>query len=231
MILSREPSRTRIRIRSLRTVLVLAVAVLLLAACGVAEEPAGPDLPETDPPAVEEPVDDEPDVPEDPAVEDPDTPVSDRDCSAQGTTVTPVEVDGMPAEVAAARDFLIDAAVRCDEQLLFTAIEESSMFTFSFGDDTDVIGYWWDLEEAGEEPFLRLAQVLSTTPALADGGELYVWPQVATGRSEHTTEDAWAELTWMSDADMEASQTGEGYVGWRAGISLDGEWRYFLAGD
>jgi hypothetical protein len=30
---------------------------------------------------------------------------------------------------------------------------------------------------------------------------------------------------------MEASQTGEGYVGWRAGISLDGQWRYFLAGD
>jgi hypothetical protein len=150
------------------------------------------------------------------------------DCSAQGASITVRPIPGMPAEVAAARDFLLDAALRCDEQLLFTATEESDMFTFSFGDDTDPIGYWWQLEAAGEKPFLRLAQVLGTTPALSAGGDVYVWPRVTTGRPEDTTAEAWAELTWLP-ADHRV--TGDGYLDWRAGISPDGQWRFFVAGD
>ena len=157
---------------------------------------------------------------------DPDDP----DCSAHGESVTVRDAGDVPAEVVAARDFLIDAALRCDEQLLMTAIEESGQFTYSFADEGDAIGYWWDLEEAGEAPFLRLAQVLATTPAIADGGEVVVFPRVTTGRAEDTTDEAWAELDWVDDLDAVAG-TGEGYLGWRAGISLDGEWRFFVSGD
>lgn len=186
-------------------------------------DPAGPADTEPEPTPA-----DGPSAPEDPEPAPAGDP--DLDCSAQGADLATRPVDGMPAEVAALRDFLLDAAIRCDEQLLFTATEESDQFAFSFGDETDPIGYWWELEEAGDAPFLRLAQVLSTTPALSAGGDVWVWPQVTTGRPEHTTEAAWAELTWLEDpAAMRAS--GDGYLDWRVGISVDGQWRFFVAGD
>jgi hypothetical protein len=130
--------------------------------------------------------------------------------------------------VAALRDLLLDAARRCDEQLLFTAVEESSSFSFSFGDGTDPIGYWWELEAAGERPFLRLVQVLSTAPGLTAGGEMYVWPQVATGRPGHTTEEAWAKADLARRPGHPGHRRGLPRL---AGISPHGEWRFFVAGD
>jgi hypothetical protein len=239
--------RTRSRSRRPATAVVVAFA-LLSAACGGTEtevsiEPAADetDLVEEEPASAPAEAEEAPEVTDgEPADADgapaegvdagAPAPASDAaaDCSAQGASITVRPIAGMPAEVAAARDLLLDAALRCDEQLLFTATEESDMFTFSFGDDTDPIGYWWNLEEAGEEPFLRLAQVLGTTPALSAGGDVYVWPRVTTGRPEDTTAEAWAELTWLP-ADHRV--TGDGYLDWRAGISSDGQWRFFVSGD
>ncbi len=201
-------------------------AALVLAACGqdATDEPeATPEVPAEEPAADPEP------EPEPEPVEEESEP--EGDCSASGAAIVAPDLTDVPAEVIAVRDLLLDAALRCDEQLLFTAIEESGMFTYSFGDEGDAIGYWWGLEEAGEEPFLHLARVLGTTPALADGGEIWVWPQVTTGRPENTTPEAWAELDWMSDAEIEASQSEAGYLHWRTGITTDGEWRFFVAGD
>jgi hypothetical protein len=177
---------------------------------------------QADEPAADEAADDaEPTVIEGPPGED---------CSGQGNRVELAPAPELPAAVAAQREFLIDAALRCDEQLLYTATEESDQFSAAFDTEVDLIGLLWELEEAGEEPFLRLAQVLATTPALAAGGETYVWPQVTTGRPEDTTDAAWDELTWIDDIEAARSQ-GDGYLGWRAGISTDGQWRFFVQGD
>jgi len=208
------------------TVLAIGLAVLV-AACSNGEEP--PAAVEELPPPVEQPVEETP--AEEPEEEGPVEGPIGEDCSAQGAQIDIPTLTDLPAEVVAARDFLIDAALRCDEQLLFTAIEESDLFTYSFGGGDDAIGYWWDLEEAGEEPFLRLVQVLATTPAIAEGGEVVVWPRVTTGRSEDTTAEAWAELTWLTDAEIAAHQGETGYLDWRAGISIDGQWRFFVRGD
>lgn len=153
------------------------------------------------------------------------------DCSAQGAEASAAADDDLPAEVAALRDTLVDAARRCDEQALRTAIDASEMFTYSFGGDGDAIAYWRELEEAGQEPYLRLVQVLGTTPAVADGGGIVVWPQVTTGRPEDTTQTAWEELHWLSAEELAASRGETGYLGWRVGISMDGQWRFFVAGD
>jgi hypothetical protein len=213
------------RTRSRRAVVAATLALaLLLAACGteVTVEPAA------DPgDAVETPIAPAEPEPAEPELAEP-APGEAVDCSAQGATISARPVTGMPAEAAAARDLLLDAALRCDEQLLVTAIEESSRFTFSFGDDTDPLGYWWAMEAAGEEPFLRLAQVLGTTPAVSAGGEVWVFPRVTTGRAEDTTAEAWAELSWLDPAHRGG---GDGYLGWRVGISPDGEWRFFVVGD
>ncbi len=176
---------------------------------------------QADEPAADDQAEAEPIVIEGPAGED---------CSGQGNRVELAPAPDLPEAVAAQRAFLIEAALRCDEQLLYTATEESDQFTAAFDTEVDLIGLLWELEEAGEEPFLRLAQVLAATPALAESGETYVWPQVTTGRPEHTTDEAWAELTWIEDLEAARSQ-GDGYLGWRAGISEDGQWRFFVQGD
>jgi hypothetical protein len=236
------PSRSRFRV----LLAALASLSLVLAACGGDTTPTAAD-------PVPAPADDAPDEDAAPAPGDettesgeaapepeaepapapapePEPASGDGDCSAQGEQVTMAPAPDLPDEVAALREFLMDAALRCDEQLLFTAIEESEQFTYSFGAEGDAIGHWWQLEEAGEEPFLRLAQVLATTTALADGDEVYVWPRVTTGRAQDTTDEAWAEVTWMEQPEQTAQDSG-GYLGWRVGISNDGEWRFFVAGD
>lgn len=177
--------------------------------------------------------DDTTDEPSDDAdAEDDDPAAAEGDCSASGTTPADVvAVTDMPSEVADLRDFLADAALRCDEQLLFTAIEESEMFTYSFGDDGDAIGFWWELEAAGDEPYRRIVDVLSTTPALDADAGLWVWPAVATGQDGTDAPELLAELEPWSDPAALEDLDGSGYLGWRIGISTDGEWRYFVAGD
>lgn len=211
--------------------LVLGIAVVAGCSSNVTPEPpVGDDEPVAGTPADEPAADDEPSQaqPEVPA-DVPTEPVG--DCSAAGASITAPELSDMPDDVVAMRDFLLDAALRCDEQLLQTAINESDMFTYSFGDEGDALGYWWRLEEDGDEPFLRLAQVLATTPAVADGGEVVVWPQVTTGRPENTTDDAWSELAWLTAEEIEAYRGEVGYLGYRVGVSTDGQWRFFVAGD
>jgi hypothetical protein len=156
----------------------------------------------------------------------------DNDCSASGHRVTLAPAPDLPEEVAVLRVFLIDAALRCDEQLLQTAIDESDAFNASFGGDEDALGLWWSLEAAGEEPFLRIAEVLATTPGLVEGGDgpIHVWPRVSAGGPEDTTGAAWSEVTWVEDVAAARAQ-GDGYLDWRAGISDDGQWRYFVRGD
>jgi len=155
-----------------------------------------------------------------------------NDCSASGQQVTLAPAPGLPAEVAALRVFLIDAALRCDEQLLRTAMDESDAFNASFGGEVDALGLWWELEEAGEQPFLRMAEVLATTPGVVEGSEgpIHVWPRVSSGEPEDTTEAAWSEVTWVEDLAVAKAQ-GDGYLDWRVGISDDGQWRYFVRGD
>lgn len=207
-----------------------AVGLLLtLSACttseGNATDPGG-DTPPPSTPGQTEPAPKpapEPDVRSAPAGAD--------DCSASGQSVTVLPAPDLDDTVRQARDFLIDAALRCDESMLQTAIDESSMFSFSFGGDTDPLGYWWDLEAAGDQPFLRLAQVLSTTPALAEGGDIVVFPRVTTGRPEDTTDEAIAELFWIDEQRRETILGDSGYLDWRVGIALNGEWRFFVAGD
>ena len=155
-----------------------------------------------------------------------------NDCSASGHQLALSPAPDLPDEVAALRVFLVDAALRCDEQLLRTAMDESNGFSASFDDEVDALGLWWTLEEAGEQPFLRLAEVLATTPGVVEGGDgpIHVWPRVSTGAPEDTTEVAWSEVTWVDDLAAAKAQ-GDGYLDWRAGISDDGQWRYFVRGD
>lgn len=216
------------RIHTPKLAAVLLAVALAMTACaaddtGTGDEPSTGDVTEPAPDPEPEPDPDEPDVRS--------APEGAADCSASGQSVTVLPAPGLDEAAIQMRDFLIDAALRCDESMLQTAIDESSQFSFSFGGDTDALGFWWDLEAAGDEPFLRLAQVLATTPALADGGDVVVFPRVTTGRPEDTTDEAIDELIWIDPQQRDTILGDTGYLDWRAGISRDGEWRFFVRGD
>ncbi len=99
----------------------------------------------------------------------------------------------------------------------------------ALAEDHEVAGA---VEPVGEQPFLRIAEVLATTPGVVQGsdGPIHVWPRVSTGAPEDTTEAAWSEVTWIEDL-AAAKVQGDGYLDWRAVVAEDGQWRYFLRGD
>lgn len=152
------------------------------------------------------------------------------DCSAAG-----LPADGgfgmLGDEARATAAFLLDAAVRCDEQLLFTAATESDT-TFFFGSAT-FDGVFGLPEDADQDPapWEALARLLNgTTPVEADG--VWAWPAAF---SADAGASAWQELVdsgLYSQAQVEQLRSApDGYLGWRVGIDSDGTWLFFTAGD
>lgn len=159
-------------------------------------------------------------------------PTAGGDCSAAG--MAGGEVGQVPDDARATAEFLLDAALRCDEQLLATAASESNT-TLSFGDvDPDE---FFGLPDEDDE-YAIIVTLLTELPHAAEADDnqpgIFVWPRVATG-DWADADEAWQEvvdaglLTPQQADEMRAA--GSGYLGWRIGIRGDGNWMYFVAGD
>jgi hypothetical protein len=108
-------------------------------------------------------------------------------------------------------------------------------FTASFGggDPSDL---WTRQEENGEQPMYQLMRILDMPHGIVDLGDqlMYVWPSAAA------FDGPWDE---MPDADKEPLRAlydeedfadfaaFGGYIGYRIGITADGDWSFFVAGD
>lgn len=242
----------------MRTTHLLAIATAVaLAACGAAaDDPT--DLTGAEPTSsTEQPseapaddVADEPDEPDDEPSEEPtnepedtgtDEPAPDEgdadatpgtDCSAAGVG-DEVRGDDLPADTRAMADFLLDAAVRCDEPLLRTAATESDT-SFLFGNAT--VGEVFVLpepEDADPTAWSALARLLhGTTPTLGADGEVWTWPAAAAADADDAD---WQELVdsgLYKEAEVtELRAAPDGYLGWRLGIDADGTWLFFTVGD
>lgn len=159
---------------------------------------------------------------------------SEGDCSASGMTAGTVTGTDLPDPTRATAEFLVDAALRCDEQLLVTAATESST-NLSFGDVEP--GTFFALPEREEDLYATIVTLLTElTPATAAHADpaVHVWPRVAT--EEFADDDAaWQEavdagLVTATQAEQMRAE-GSGYLGWRLGITVDGDWAFFVAGD
>ncbi|XVX20304.1 hypothetical protein ACQP1U_00040 [Actinomycetota bacterium] len=149
-------------------------------------------------------------------------------CSATGKTFAPVATSGMSPAVAALAKRLYAAATSCDSATLIAIAKEGGT-RLSFGEV--------QAEQAlavpdQEERYAALARVLATP-----GGKdqtAWVQPRVATqaGTSQPA---AWAEAVsaglLTQEQAKDAQEFGEGYMGWRSGITDAGKWQYFVAGD
>jgi hypothetical protein len=64
-------------------------------------------------------------------------------------------------------------------------------------------------------------------------GEIYVWPAAHAYETwEQVDQDDLEELAMIhSEDELDSFASADGYLGWRLGISEDGTWLFFIAGD
>jgi hypothetical protein len=147
-------------------------------------------------------------------------------CPAAGMA-QPGSQAGLPEAVATARDGIASAAIACDWDRLAEYAVPDFVSSFGGGDFGDM------LSTVAMEVLLPL---LNTPYGIVDSGEsrIFVWPS------------AFAYETWdeVPDEDLQALDSiykedlyeimipsSESYLGWRIGITEQGEWLYFVAGD
>jgi hypothetical protein len=162
-------------------------------------------------------------------------------CSGARVPVADVVPPGVPAATAERMAAIIAAAQGCDyAELAALAFEEGGRFTATFGDDfgdeASLAAYWQALEEAGE-PVTEILVKLMTLPThvsvatRSDGTDvaIHVAPRLM---GEGPTAENRSELDDLFGEDQVDAWMADGmYLGWRVGITADGEWMFFVIGD
>jgi hypothetical protein len=132
----------------------------------------------------------------------------------------------LPLPVAETHAALLAAARSRDYEQLRPLIPDDLSYTFGGPVEGGPIAYWRRLQrESGQSPLAVLERLLAL-PYTVSGG-LYVWPFAFDKQPEQLTAHERGLLGDLAD-DIVA---GTGYVGWRVGITPDGTWRFFVAGD
>jgi hypothetical protein len=153
-------------------------------------------------------------------------------CSASGLSAALETPDGLPDAVAQTRLAIAEAAVRCDYEALEAIALADGEFVRSFADDEtpdpgEAARAWGEAEGSGE-PILATLVELLRLPHATRGAD-YVWPSAF---ADEPKDADWRALEAMyTQEEIEGFKDFGGYVGLRVGISPDGEWRYFVAGD
>lgn len=212
----------------MRRLLIIGLLVALGAtACG-SQDPAVTPPQGQQPTTPTAPTDD----PTDDPTGDPTDPV-DADCTAAALAGATADFSMLPDEAAALAEFILDAALRCDEQLLATAAAESdTTLTFGEADPYEFFG----LPDDGI--YATIVTLLTEVPYSAEPDDstphTFVWPRVATTEWDHD-DQAWQEvvdagLLTADEADAQR-EAGAGYLGWRIGLRGDGTWMFLVSGD
>jgi hypothetical protein len=132
---------------------------------------------------------------------------------------------GLPEAVEEKRAEILAAAQSGDpEAVAELADPEGFEYTFGGPFPGGPAAFWRQEAESGQDPLEALATILQLPYTLASG--TYVWP-FAYDKTVDTITDYERELL----EPLEFTFAGEGYLGWRAGITPDGRWIFFVAGD
>ena len=124
-------------------------------------------------------------------------------CSAATSTVPDVPDDLTPSQITTF-EFLAEAIVECDFLALdHVSYSQDAPVLTSFGGTG--VEHLWEREAEGEPLLETLLDLLAGEPAISPEG-IATWP-----------------------AEVVGLRIGE--LGWRTGISEEGEWLFFIAGD
>lgn len=192
------------------------------------------------------------------SVEDPDEvedPGSQARCSAAELSPEPTPQPELPEAVAELRAQLIEAAVACDYEALAAIAVDAEHFNESFfiappdgteGDarraefqeeaaTAELLTHWRRAEAAGHGPLRFLVELLNRPHAVNEDAEpsLFVWPSAFPYErwDDVPTEDREALRPLYDDDAFEDFAAFGSYQGYRVGITADGEWSFFVAGD
>jgi hypothetical protein len=163
--------------------------------------------------------------------------------SASGSS--PEGPTGLTAAAAQTRAAIIKAVGASNYGALQELIDPDQ-FQFTFGGVSpgtpvadQAITSW---KEQGPEPLRIMGALLDMpyTTEPAEGGDIYVWPAILTWSPDQLSRIDELAPEWRSalegiypdfDQQLHSWIQSGGYLGWRIGITEDGRWIYFLAGD
>lgn len=160
--------------------------------------------------------------------------------AAAAEPLPPVEYDPstLPTPVRRLREQLIEAARTGDVEKLRPILDANPVPpVLSFGDPSDPIAFMREQSGDGEgrETLAILQEVLEAGFVHVDIGtdqEMYVWPYFARYPAEGLTGPQMVELFHLITAgDYEDMRAFGAYIFYRVGITPDGSWAYFVAGD
>ncbi len=205
---------------------------------GVVVPAPEPVAPAADPADTTEPASETPEqpAPEETQGADPARPNADPDAP-----VPAIEYDlaKLPAPVKELYDKLVAAALAGQVEELRPLIKSGDDATqLSLGGvDGDPIAFIKSLsgDEGGQEILAILLEVLNAGYVHLSPGtpeELYVWPYFFAVPLDKLTEQQRVELfKLVTSGDYEDMKSFGSYIFYRVGISPDGQWRFFLAGE
>lgn len=219
-----------------------------LPAPGTTAEPAtepenpGVTVPAPDPisPGVTNPAIDDPQT-VDPAGEKPESADPARPDIDPNGPIPAVEYDlaKLPAPVRELHDKIVAAAkagqIEAVRTLLATG-DDATQLSLA-GSDSDPIAFLKSLsgDEGGQEILAILLEVLDAGYVHLNAGtpeELYVWPYFFAVPLDKLTDPQRVELfKLVTSGDYEDMKSFGAYIFYRVGISPDGKWRFFLAGE
>lgn len=165
------------------------------------------------------------------------------DCSAAGLNEDVSEPAGLPDAVATMRKEILNAAVRCDYELLEAlALRGAVGFQYSFGQQSPegAAEFWREHEREGDPVLATMVKLLALPYATTEVGQderpadrgakrHYFWP---SAHGERPSEADWDELESVYPAaKVEEFRRHGSYLGYRLAITGKGDWVYFVAGD
>ncbi len=158
--------------------------------------------------------------------------------TAEAVPVVRYDIGKLPEPVQKMRRWIISAARSGNLEKMRAPLEAGELpLAFSFGDETDAISHWRQVSRDGEgrEILAEMLKVLSAGYAVIDPGsadELFVWPYHAVYPLNKLSGSQKVELFLLVNPDDARTMEESGvYFGYRTGISADGTWQFFVAGD
>ncbi len=146
------------------------------------------------------------------------------------------DLSRLPEAVRKKRDEII-AAARTGDLSRAAAIAKADQTAVSFGGETDAAEFWKKTfpDSDGAEVLATLIEVLEMPLVHLDRGtpqEMFVWPYFHAVDLDKLTPEQRVELFRLVTAfDFREMQKFGSYNFFRTGISPDGRWHFFVAGD
>jgi hypothetical protein len=146
---------------------------------------------------------------------------------APGPEPEPDPLDALPTEVRDTRAALLAAARAEDWDALAALIPPDTLFTSNYGGDEEHVAYYRALDE----------DVLAEVVALLEGpfvtlDDVTVWPELYARVPFAFGADEREPLEDRHGAEALAEWEAAGaYLGWRLGITEDGDWIFLVTGD